>query len=314
MTRVGLVGEGERFEAFVRLLARTKTEISLWQPGGAQSDLPSTVERVEPEALAENSLIFLSLPMHEVREVARLLGDHLTGRHAIVHLCRNLEFATLKTTSDILIEETPTHRFGFLSGPMRREDIEAGLPAAGVCATGFPEVQDYVEEVLVSEGFRLYRSQDRVGAEVAAAYSRIIALASGVAHELGLGASLQSILFARGLAEMARFVVYRGGFERTTFGMAGTGNLYADTIAPGSLDFRIGVEATRAGRLDRAAVAADHGSYGRDLLNLVDSLTGELAHAGLDLHILETCHLLVSGELSPTDAVGHLMRLPTLAE
>lgn len=311
--QVGLVGSGDRFDALVALLNQTNTDVLLWNHDKRKKkDLPKGVKVVPLEELIGVHLIFFSLPIDEVRDVADILGEHLTGRHAIVHLCRNLEHTSLKTISQILAEETPTFRFAHLTGPMNSEDILAGLPASGVCATKFDEIQDYVADVLVTSKFRLYRGNDLLGAEVASAYCRVIAMALGVAAELHLGRSLQSTLYSRGLAEMGRFVEHRGGRERTTFGLAGSANLFVDTMDKGSPDFQIGQEAMQKNLFDSAAVVKKFGSRGKDLLDLVESLAVELKHTTLNLHILETAHYMVSGQMGPSQAVEHLMSLPTL--
>lgn len=315
MQRVSLVGHGDRFDALVSLFQYTDVELQVWNHDKRKkSALPKGIKVVELNELAQTPLIFFSLPITEVREVARRLGDVVTGRHAIVHLSRNLERDTLKTVSQILREETPTHRFGFLTGPMRLSDVGNGLPGSGVCASTFPEIHEVVESALVSRMFRLYKSDDIIGAELAAAYCRVIAMACGVASELHLGHSIMATLFSRGLAEMGRFVVHKHGRERTTFGLAGSGNLFMDIGDSGSDDFRLGAEVMRLNTLDRKKVSKAYGSRGDDLLELVESLGALREDKKLALHILEVCHLIVSGEMLPSDALLHLMTLPTLVD
>ncbi len=313
MEKVAIVGHGDRFDALAGLLSATgKTPVMWNHDGRARRQLPKGVELIELEELSEHHLIFLSLPISEMRKVARQVGDHITGRHAIVHMARNLEHTSLKTVSELLSEETPTRRMGFLTGPMREEDISQGHAASAVCASVFPEVHRLVDEALVSTSFRIYRTPDIVGAELAAAYCRVIALGCGILSELGLGQSLQATLFSRGLAEMSRFVSYRGGKERTTFGLAGSGNLFIDIALPGSDDFRIGAAAMRKNKFDRKSVIKEYGSRGSDLLDLIESLATLRQNKRLSLHLLETCHLMVSAEMGPSAAVQHLMSLPTL--
>lgn len=314
MSNVGIIGTGDKFDALATLLAQTETRVLLYNwDRRPKKELPKGVTVVELDHFRDVPVVFMSLPIERVRPIARELGEHITGRHGVIHLCRNFEHRTLKTVSQILAEETPTRRFGFLTGPILRDDVEAGLPASGVCATVFPELQDFVEECLVSTSFRLYRSDDLLGSEVAAAYCRVIAMAAGVGSELNLGDSLRATLFSRGLAEMGRFVAHRGGRERTTFGISGSANLFIDTAGQGSPDFQIGVGAMRKNAFDEAAVVEEFGTRGRDLLDLIESLAIYLEDApGLNLHLLETCHLMVSGQMGPADAVRHLMTLPTL--
>lgn len=315
MQEVAIVGHGDRFDALAGLLAQTGTRPVLWNhEGRGRRRLPQGVDVVDLEDLARTHLIFLSLPINELRAVSRQIGDHITGRHAIVHLSRNLERTTFKTVSEILCEEMPTRRVGFLTGPMRGEDVAQGHAVAGVCASVFPEVHEIVAEVLVSASFRLYRSTDILGAELAAAYCRVIAMACGVLSELGLGHSLQATLFSRGLAEMGRFVAHRGGKERTTFGLAGSGNLFVDIAAPGSDDFKIGAAAMRAKAFDAKAVTKEYGSRGRDLLELVESLATLREDKHLALHLLETCASMVSDATGPVEAARHLMTLAILSD
>lgn len=313
MKTVGIIGHGDRFDALAGLLAQTKTSAVTWNYAKLpKRQLPKGVKVVDLAQLTQHHVIFVSTPIVEIRDVLRELGDHITARHAVVHLARNLEHTTLKTVSEIVREETPTRRVAFLTGPMAAEDVAAGHAASGVCATVFPEVHEAVSEVLVSDRFRLYTSSDILGAELAAAYCRVIAMACGVLSELGLGHSLQATLFSRGLAEMGRFVAHRGGKERTTFGLAGSGNLFVDIGHEGSEDFRIGAAAMKRNRFDADSVQREYGDRGKDLLELIASLSALRSNRKLALHLLETCHLMVSGEMDPAGAVQHLMTLPIL--
>lgn len=310
--KIGLVGEGARFDAILALLRATEAEFGVWHHPGAEGAVPADAPEVELDAFTDAPLIFVALPMSELRPVARALGDVLTGRHCVVHACHAVERGSLHTASHVLCQETPTRRIGFLTGPMASDEVREGLPASAVCATRFPELCELVDEALVHPGFRVYRTRDILGAELAAAYTRVIAMAAGVGYEMKLGLSVQATLFSRGLAEASRFVASRGATERTTFGIAGSANLRLDTTPPGSVDFRVGAHAVGRGAFDRDEIADTFGGTGRDLLHLVESLWGGVAGTPLDAHILQACQNMVSGESQPHEAVAHLMTLPTL--
>ncbi len=325
MTTVGFVGNGTSFEVLSHLLQKAGTEILHWQPEHSSAadampadKLPSHVQSVELAQMGKVPLIFYSVPMHLARQTGRQLGDVISGRQIIVHTSRSLEPATLKSVSEILREETPTQRFGFLNGPADLADIQSNKPASLVCASLFPEVHDLVEDSITSENLRMYRSNDLTGAEISAAYSRIIAMLAGICNGLELGDSLQATLFARGLAEISRYVTFRGGYERTAFGLTGVGNLYADTHRAGSKDFQIGeflaVREQNKQSTDAKAVRDQFGVYGQDLLSLVDSLNSATQHAELSLHLLRATHSGALGKLSPKKAVHDLVTLPVLFE
>ncbi|RAL21191.1 hypothetical protein DL240_13745 [Lujinxingia litoralis] len=314
MISVGFVGSTGVGEVARHVLARGQCQVKVWHPGESSDEDVLPGQRVELAELAEATLIVFSAPAASCRFTARKLGDVLTGRHVIVHTLRDLEPGTLKCVSTILEEETPTRRIGYLGGPMLGVDVEAGRPASAVCASLFPEVHDLVEDAMMSENFRVYRSQDLIGAQVCGAYSRVIALLSGLADALQLGSSLQATLFARGLAEMSRFVVFRQGFERTAFGLAGAGALYADTHLTGSVDFQIGRHLGKEPGSDVKGLVKRYGPQAKELLELLAALASSAEHADLELHLLEGAAALAHGELQPQEIVQRLMTLSSLYE
>lgn len=326
MTTVGFVGNGISFEVLSHLLNKAGTQILHWQPennhaissNNTTHNLPPNIQPAELAQMAKVPLIFYAVPIHLARETGRQLGDVISGRQIIVHTSNSLEPATLKSISEILKEETPTQRFGFLNGPAEITDIKANKPAALLCASLFPEVHDLVEDSLHSDKLRIYRSNDLTGAEISAAYSRLIAMLAGICHGLDAGTSLQATLFARGIAEISRYVTFRGGYERTAFGLAGAGNLYADTHRQGSKSFQIGeflaIRDQNKQSADPLAIRDQFGTHGQDLLTLLDSLNSATLHAELSLHLLRAAYAAAFAQKTPAQAIHDLVTLPAQYE
>lgn len=311
---VGLVGRGPRVEAVAHLLSNH--DVYHWAADGADDDveLPGHVREVDVREFEHTPIIFLCLPIHRLRSTSRELGGVLSGRHVLVHTTRNLELGTLDAPSEILGEETPTQRFGLLSGPFATEDVLSNRPSSAVCASQFPEVHDLVEDVLDATPFRVYRNDDLLGAEIAAAYTRIIAMLAGAAGAMELGDSLEATLFARGLAEAARFVVYRGGFEKTAFGLAGCGNLRIDTVDHGSTDATVGAEFVDREDVTSEKLRAEYGVSAHGLFNLLESLDASDAAERVDLPLLERAVGIAEGRMNAGDALRELIALPTYHE
>lgn len=324
--KVGLVGEGDRVEALAHLLRNH--EVHHWSASEVRELVfGDHVQRADIEAFKQTPLVILCLPIHRLRETAGQLGAVLSGRHVLVHTIRNLEPTTLKTPSAILSEETPTLRFGFLTGPFDAHDVLAGRPSAGVCVSEFDEVHDLVADALDGDAIRVYRAKDLRGAELAAAYTRVIAMLVGVGRESALGPSLEALLVTRGLAEAARFSVFQGGYEASTWGLAGCANLYLDiaarAAAPGAAarrpgDMALGVEFQRRQNGDAQQVATDiRGAFPAatdDLFNLITSLFQMADGSGVHLPILSHAHKLVRGEMSADQVVRALLSLPVYFE
>ncbi len=316
MDKVGFIGCRQAGIVARQVLKMGNAELKIWQPDGDEEvdaeELPG--ELVELEALAEIPLIVFSTGVDRCRKVARRLGDIITGRHIVVHTVRGVEPGTLNTASRILHQETATRRIGFVTGPMKLEDLQAERPASAVCASHFPEVHDLVEEAMMSPRFRVYHSRDLIGAELSAVYSRLIALMSGLADGLEFGDSLQAMLFARGLAEMARFVVARDGYERTAFGLSGAGNLHADTLGGGSIDFQMGHHLARAADETPRDLVDAFGQRAQEVLDILTAFAEVNEQTSLELHFLEAAHAILHAQIPPAEVVKSLMTLPALYE
>lgn len=313
MKRAGLVGQGSSVALLTRLLEATGTQALLWRPEPEEdAGLGEHVQLVEPSAFEDVPLIFFCVEAAQARAAARRLGDHLSGRHVVVHTLRALEAEVEGTGHALLSEELPTRRIGFLTGPMRPEDITSGLAGASLCASVFPEVNAMVAEALVSPRFRLYRGVDLTGAELAAVYTRTIAFVMGIASAMSQGPSLEAMLFARGLAETGRFVARHGGQERTTFGMSGSGNLFADVSSPGSRDYQLGQAIVQqAAGLTPAPGLLEHAG---ELAALTNILATSARARRIEAPIMLAAAALLSGKLTSQQAAESLMNLPVLDE
>ena len=314
MKYVGFVGDPQEESVIRQILNMGPCDVCLWSPPAVDGeDRPRDDDRptVDLDRLAEASMIVVNTGIERCRAIARQLGDVLTGRHVIVHTIRGIEAGTLTTASKIFADETPTQRIGFLSGPMRLDDIRQERPAAAVCASRFPDVHDLVEESMMSPRFRVYHSRDIYGAELSAIYARLLALVSGLAHSLQLGASLQATVFTRGLAEMARFV---GAFEanqKTAYGLSGAGNLYVDTLERDDIDVQMGIALADG---DAETFIERFGPPAQELVDIVEAFSQAAEDRGVEAHLLEAVESLLTTATDPDEAIEYLMALPALDE
>lgn len=310
MKRVGYIGSSNNDELSRQILELGTCDVARWHPE-QDSDAKS---RKALAAFADIPLIVITGGIEGIRKVARRLGDVITGRHVVVHTIRGIEPSSLLTVSDILLEETPTRRIGFVTGPVRTKNFEAGQPGSVVCASHFPEVHDLVEEAMMSPKLRVYRSRDLLGAELASTYTRIIAFLTGIGAAMDVGPALEATLFTRGLAEAGRFVVHYAGDERTCFGLAGAGNLYVDIHGDGSTDFAMGRHLVETASADVDDLAAAFGAGAQELIDLVVAVEELADKTSLELHLLEAITALINRGMSTERVVQELMALPALYE
>lgn len=243
---VGVIGGGAWGLALAATCARAGTPVSIHSRRALSGALPRGVTQARDLAeTASARLIVFAVPSTVAREVARTLGDHVDGRHYVVHGVRGLAGdVELTTISEILREETPVRRLGALGGPALPDDLAAGRPSVMVCGSMYPEVNEALRQAFVTEkaastgapivskhgkspSLRLYATDDLRGLEWASALVGCLAIGVGYAQAIGLGAGLVAALISRGVQEAGRLASAAGGEERTLLGLAGYGDLLA---------------------------------------------------------------------------------------
>ena len=70
---------------------------------------------------------------------------------------------------------------------------------------------EFIQNIFMSETFRVYTGSDVIGVELGGALKNVIALAAGVSDGLGCGDNTKAALMTRGIAEITRLGVAMGG-------------------------------------------------------------------------------------------------------
>lgn len=207
-------------------------------------------------------LIFVMIPSNSFRSVMQLASPYLRPNHMIIHgtkglnVCVKGQYYTennqipdmplqkeyIKTMSKIIMEETLVIRIGCLSGPnLAREMMEEDQLSAAVIATGFEEVFKYGKEALhIDKRYRIYRSEDLWGVEVAGVLKNIMAIAAGILDKLGYEDNTLGLFLTRGLGEIVRLGVALGCDPKVFYGIAGIGDLITTCNSKKSRNYRVG--------------------------------------------------------------------------
>ena len=129
-----------------------------------------------------------------------------------------------------------------LIGPSHAEEVVIRMLTT-VCAVSLDEkaAQD-VQTLFSNDYFRVYRLTDEVGAEYGVAIKNVIAVAAGVLSGLGYGDNTKAALITRGLAEMVRYGMKKGGKLETYMGLTGVGDLIVTCSSIHSRNFQAGLE------------------------------------------------------------------------
>jgi glycerol-3-phosphate dehydrogenase (NAD(P)+) len=143
--------------------------------------------------------------------------------------------------SEIAAEVLPETPVAVLSGPTFAAEVARDLPAAVTLAASEEAIGIELSGALGTPRFRIYRSDDVIGAQIGGAVKNVLAIGCGIAEGRGLGDNARAALITRGLAEITRLGLAKGGRAETLMGLCGIGDLVLTCNAMQSRNFSLGV-------------------------------------------------------------------------
>jgi glycerol-3-phosphate dehydrogenase (NAD(P)+) len=278
--------------------------------------LPSNVlASVDPEeVLFGASMVVFVAPSHATRELARLVAHKVPLDVPIVSATKGIENDSLTFVDEILCEELPSaaHRhFTFLSGPSFAKELAAEMPTGVVIAAHDDRVRDHVMRRFHVPYLRTYASRDIPGVECGGAIKNVIAIAAGGADGLGYGHNTRAMIITRGLAEIVRLAVARGGEAITLAGLAGIGDLVLTCTGDLSRNRTVGVELGKGRKLDDIIGNLGHVAEGVKTTKSAYDLSKRL---GVELPIITSVYQVLYENKPVVDAVRDLMGRELTAE
>ncbi len=253
---LAVLGSGSWGTALAMLLHNNGHTVTLWARTEAQAAQmretgcnPRLAGITLPEGLTYTSalscaagkpLIVLAVPSFAVRETARAAAQYLAPEAVVVCVAKGIESGTSLRLSQVIEQETGRCA-AVLSGPSHAEEVARGLPTGCVAACADLHIAELVQDVFMSERFRVYASDDPIGVELGGALKNIMALCAGVSDGMGLGDNTKALLMTRGLTELARLCMALGGRRETVAGLAGVGDLIVTCTSMHSRNRRAGI-------------------------------------------------------------------------
>jgi glycerol-3-phosphate dehydrogenase (NAD(P)+) len=324
MTKVAIVGAGAWGTAFAMHAARAGLDV--WLLGSGRDPVATLAETRRHPALAGAppvpdgvsitadagaavrgaSAVLWAVSVQGTAQEAARLRDLLPADVPLVAMSKGLEIGSKRRTTQILGDVlSRASGLAVLSGPTFAAEVARALPAAAVVASADPEVSLSVQGLLSSPTFRLYRSSDVVGVEIAGAAKNVVAIGAGIVDGLKLGQNTRAALLTRALAEIRRLGTTLGGAPDTFAGLAGVGDLLLTATGDLSRNRRVGL-ALASGMTLADAV----GSLGGEVAEGVPTAAAlvELARSvGVEMPIAEMVVEILSGQVAVRDAVPALM-------
>ena len=275
-----------------------------------KTDLPRSIVITSDLCAAAMASEFwvVATPSHVIRSLAIELLPHVTEGHTIVSVSKGIENSTLKTTTQVLrsVVSPPAleGRIGVLSGPSHAEEVSEGKPTAIVAAAGSRTTAKKIQEVFMTQEFRVYVNDDLLGVEVGAAVKNVMAVAAGISDGIGFGVNAKSALITRGMAEIQRLGVAMGARASTFAGLTGIGDLVVTCTSDLSRNHRVGELIGQGVAPDNAQAQLGMVAEGIRTAASVQALAKAYQ---IEMPITEAvCNILFSGK-EPKEAVRELM-------
>ena len=177
------------------------------------------------EAVRGKSIVVFAVPTQQFRAVSSECANYMDEGVIAVNLAKGIEQKTLMRLSEIAAETIPSATYVALSGPSHAEEIVRNLPAGVVVCSRNKLAAEHIQDVFMSEAFRIYTQEDMIGVEIAGAVKNVIAITTGISDGMKLGSNARAALMTRAIHEIKRLGAAVGAEPETFSGLSGIGDL-----------------------------------------------------------------------------------------
>jgi glycerol-3-phosphate dehydrogenase (NAD(P)+) len=323
--RLGIVGAGAWGTALAQMLCRAGRAVALW---AREPEVAAAIERdhINPlflPGIALDPAIRVSLDLSAVARDAealllavpaqylRVTCKQIAARVPVVICAKGIEAGTGALMSEVVAETLPDAAFAVLSGPTFAAEVARGLPTAVTLATRDPALGQALIAALGTRAFRPYLSDDVIGAEIGGAVKNVMAIACGIVAGKGLGDNARAALITRGLAEMTRLAVAKGGRPETLMGLSGLGDLVLTCTAVQSRNYSLGVALGEGQALGAILVRRRAIAEGVDSAAATAALAARL---GVEMPIVAAVDAILHRGAAIDDAITALLARPFRSE
>ncbi len=178
------------------------------------------------QAVASSDVLLIAVPSHAFTHVCQQIIKTSKTPKSLLWISKGLDPKSGQLLSAIANQYfNDTVPKALLTGPSFAKEIATNQPTAVVVASNNQQYAQQLQQSLHSDYFRIYLSDDIIGAQLGGAIKNVLAVAVGISDGLGFGMNTRAGLMTRGLAEMTRLGLALGAKPQTLTGLSGLGDL-----------------------------------------------------------------------------------------
>jgi glycerol-3-phosphate dehydrogenase (NAD(P)+) len=323
--KLGIVGGGAWGTALAQVAAQGSCEVILW---ALEDDVVAAINRIhenpvylrglklDPRIRATGNFSDLAgcdgwLVVTPAQHMRAVLERMPCPRMPLVLCSKGIEESSGALMHEVAREVCPSSPLAVLSGPTFAQEVAQGLPTAVTLAADDAHLAERLRERIARPTFRIYVSDDIVGAEIGGAVKNVLAIACGVVEGKGLGQNARAALIARGFAEMRRFGLACGAKRESLSGLSGLGDLVLTCSSTSSRNYSLGIgigQGKSAAELLTLRKTVAEGAFTAPVL-------ARLARdKGIEMPIVEAVDSLVAGRANVDQVLDALLSRPPRAE
>jgi glycerol-3-phosphate dehydrogenase (NAD(P)+) len=206
-----------------------------------------------------------------------------------------------EVAEDIVGKNKP---IALVTGPSFAKDVAEGKPTLVTVASTNNDFAHEVAHALHNDKFRVYISDDLIGAELGGAVKNVLALATGICDGMQLGDNTRAAILTRGMAEMMRLGIAMNCKPETLMGLSGLGDLVLTSTGDLSRNRRMGLALGRGQTIEQAKKAIGQVVEG---IGTADEVMRLAKKYKVDMPISEHVWNVINGKMTPQEAVKELM-------
>ena len=193
------------------------------------------------KVVKDSDYIVLAVPSHVIRGLCNSIKEIVSKNEIIISIAKGIEEKSGKRLSQVIKEELSDNPVVILSGPSHAEEVAQDIPTTVVVTSEKMDFAEKVQDIFMTNKFRVYTNEDIIGVEVGGAVKNIIALAAGISDGIGYGDNTKAALMTRGISEIIRIGTRLGGKPETFSGLTGIGDLIVTCTSMHSRNRRAGI-------------------------------------------------------------------------
>ncbi len=256
------------------------------------------------EALAGADVALFSAPAQRFRSAFEQAIPFIEDNMVVVNVAKGIEQGTLMRMSEIAYILKPDVKYVVLSGPSHAEEVGRALPTTVAVASRDMELAEYIQDIFMTDRFRVYTNDDVCGVELGGSLKNIIALGAGISDGIGFGDNAKAALMTRGITEMCRLGVKLGADIATFSGLTGIGDLIVTCTSMHSRNRRCGIMIGEGMKPSDAVKKVGMVVEGMFTAEAAYQLAKQV---GVEMPITECIYRCINEEITAQEAVEMLM-------